>query len=316
LPTCSTCASISDRVGCSASRGAAARRVDLVPFRFIDHLAEIAGQYDGFIFDLWGVVHDGKAPYPGALAAMSAIKRAGKPLLLLSNAPRRSDAVATFLDKLGVPRATYDGILTSGDLVHTALRQGDVARPGARCLRIGPERDHGLTGGLELKLVAEIDSAEILLVTGLHDDERETADDYHPLLERALDRRLPLICANPDLSVMRGTHEVPCAGAIAALYESLGGKVHWYGKPDPSAYRASLDRLELSAERLLAVGDSFRTDIQGARRFGIASLFVASGLHARTWKLAPGEHPPVTLVESEAKRWNAWPTYVTGLLDW
>lgn len=288
----------------------------LASIRFIDGLAEIADQFDGFIFDLWGVVHDGKAPYPGALAAMTAIKRSARPILLLSNAPRRSDAVASFLDTIGVPRAAYDGILTSGDLVRDALERGTLARRGAKCLRIGPERDHGLVEGLDLELVADTGIADLLLVTGLHDDERETAADYRALLEGALRRRLPLVCANPDLSVMRGAHEVPCAGAIAALYESIGGEVKWFGKPDASAYRASLERLALPAQRLLAVGDSFRTDIQGASRFGIASVFVAGGLHAGHWNLGQGDRPPASLIEAEARRWNAWPHYVTALLTW
>lgn len=288
----------------------------LQSFRFIDGLSEIADRYDGFIFDLWGVVHDGLAPYPGALAAMSAIRSSARPLLLLSNAPRRATAVEAFLDTIGVPRGAYDGILTSGDLVHAALARGDVAARGARCLRVGPERNHGLVHGLDVELVTDVEAAEMLLVTGLHDDERETAADYRPLLDAALRHRLPLVCANPDLSVMRGAHEVPCAGAIAALYESMGGAVHWYGKPDATAYRASLDRLRLPADRVLAVGDSFRTDIQGASRFGIASLFVAGGLHASHWTLVPGARPPAHLLETEAKRWNAWPSYVTALLSW
>ncbi|WP_162915015.1 TIGR01459 family HAD-type hydrolase [Desertibaculum subflavum] len=288
----------------------------LTSFRFIDHLAEIAERFDGFIFDLWGVVHDGKAPYPGALTAMAAIKRSARPILLLSNAPRRSDAVAVFLDKIGVPRDAYDGVLTSGDLVHAALLRGEPGGRNAKCLRIGPERDHGLIDGLDVRLIDDVQTADLLLVTGLHDDERETADDYRALLDAALRRRLPLVCANPDLSVMRGTDEVPCAGAIAALYESMGGQVHWFGKPDASAYRASVDRLGLPAARLLAVGDSFRTDIQGASRFGIASLFVAGGLHGSHWRLGRGERPPPALIEAEATRWNAWPHYVTALLTW
>lgn len=288
----------------------------LTSFRFIDGLAEIADQFDGFIFDLWGVVHDGKAPYPGALSAMAAIKRSARPILLLSNAPRRSGAVASFLDGIGVPRSAYDGILTSGDLVHDALERGTFADHSARCLRIGPERDHGLVEGLDLRLVADVGVADLLLVTGLHDDERETAADYRALLEAAHRRRLPLVCANPDLSVMRGAHEVPCAGAIAALYESIGGEVRWFGKPDASAYRASLERLTLPAERVLAVGDSFRTDIQGACRFGIASLFVAGGLHSSHWNLGQGDRPAASLIETEARRWNAWPNYVTTLLSW
>lgn len=288
----------------------------LAPFRFIDRLAEIADRFDGFIFDLWGVVHNGKTPYPGALAAMAAIKQSARPILLLSNAPRRSDAVAVFLDKIGVPRDAYDGILTSGDLVHAALQRGEPVGRAAKCLRIGPERDHSLIDGLDIRLVGAVEAADLLLVTGLHNDERETAEDYRPLLDAALRRRLPLVCANPDLSVMRGAHEVPCAGAIAALYESIGGQVHWFGKPDASAYRASIERLRLPAPRLLAVGDSFRTDIQGASRFGIASLFVAGGLHASHWNLGPGEPPPAARIEAEATRWNAWPNYVTALLTW
>jgi HAD superfamily hydrolase (TIGR01459 family) len=293
------------------------RGVLILPsYRIIAGLAEITDRYAGFILDLWGVVHDGKRPYPGSLAAMAAIRRQGKPLLLLSNAPRRAAAVQTFLDTIGVPRDAYDGTLTSGDLVHEALRSGAISGPGAGCFRIGPGRNHGLTEGLDLRLVDDITAADLLLVTGLLDDETESAADYRAMLEAALARRLPLVCANPDLSVMRGPREVPCAGAIAALYEAMGGPVHWYGKPDASAYRASLVRLGLPAESLLAVGDSFRTDIQGASRFGIDSLFVAGGLHASHWQLAHGTMPSAAQLTGEIDRWGLAPTYVTALLTW
>lgn len=276
----------------------------------------MAEGYDGFILDLWGVVHDGKAAYPGALSAIRAVKASGKPILLLSNAPRRSSAVKLLLDRLGVPPETYDTIVTSGDLVHAAIAAGEADLVGGRCLRIGPERDHGLVDGLDLELVDGVGAADFLLVTGLHDDERETAETYRPLLLESLAGGLPLICANPDRSVMRGPLEVPCAGAIAELYEGMGGRVLWFGKPDQGAYRASLSRLGLEAGKVLAVGDSFRTDIAGASAAGIDTLFVAGGLHVHSWGIQPGDKPAVALVEADAARFGATPTYVIPLLDW
>ncbi len=288
----------------------------LSAFRFIESLRDVAEGYDGFILDLWGVVHDGKAAYPGALAAMRAVKAAGKPVLLLSNAPRRGSVVKLLLDRLGVPPETYDFIVTSGDLVHAAIEAGEADLLGGRCVRISPERDHGLLDGLDLELVEGVGRADFLLVTGLHDDERETAETYRPVLLEALAGGLPLVCANPDRSVMRGPMEVPCAGAIAELYEEMGGRVLWFGKPAQGAYRTSLGHLGLEPGRVLAVGDSFRTDIAGAVAAGIDCLFVAGGLHVHSWGIRSGDKPAAALIEADAARFGAVPTYVIPLLAW
>lgn len=247
---------------------------------------------------------------------MTAVKAAGKPVLLLSNAPRRAGAVALLLDRLGVPEGAYDGIVTSGDLVHAAIAAGEADLVGGRCLRIGPERDHGLVDGLDLELTGSAEAADFLLVTGLHDDERETAETYRSILLQALASGLPLVCANPDRTVMRGPLEVPCAGAIAELYETMGGRVLWFGKPEANAYRASLGRLGLQPRQVLAVGDSFRTDVAGAVRAGIDVLFVAGGLHVHGWGIRSGERPAPSLIEEEAARFGAMPNYVIPLLAW
>ena len=243
-------------------------------------LSAIAGRYDGLLCDVWGVVHNGVAARAEAADALMRYRARHGPVLLLSNAPRPGDAVMRQLDRLGVPRQAYDGVVTSGDITRELLAE----RPDAAVFRLGPERDAGLFEGLDLRFV-EPEDAEFAAVTGLLDDEAETPQDYAPLLERLLARRLPLVCANPDLVVERGNRLIYCAGAIAALYADMGGEVVHMGKPHRPVYEASVARMAPmlgrapEPERLLAIGDGPKTDIRGAAGLGIDALFIAGGIH-------------------------------------
>ena len=247
---------------------------------FLTGAAALIRRYDVLFCDVWGVLHDGRTAYPGANSCLPRFRAGGGRVVLVSNAPLPGDAVAGVLDSKGVSRLAWDAIVTSGDL--TRLRMVELGLHAIH--HVGPPRDLPLFAGLAQKLVA-FDEAEALVVTGLVHDARETADDYRHVLEAALAKQLPLICANPDLSVEVGGRVYPCAGAIAALYAQMGGNVHWEGKPYPAAYELAFKTAEklgghpVKRDQVLAIGDAVRTDLAGAARAGIDALFIVGGLH-------------------------------------
>jgi HAD superfamily hydrolase (TIGR01459 family) len=251
--------------------------------RLIGGMRELAPSYDGFILDLWGVVHDGTAPFPGVLDCMERLLGAGKRVVLLSNAPRRSDDVARRIAKIGVPEGLYHGVMSSGEEAWLHLHRRDdpfYAALGRRCLHIGSNRDLEIREGLNLAFVDEPEAAEFILNTGPAEWE-DTIEDYAPVLGCASERSLPMVCANPDLVVIHGGKPALCAGALAEHYQEIGGRVRWHGKPYPSVYNSCIELLGISDRaRLLAVGDSLRTDIAGAANAGIDSLLIAGGVHA------------------------------------
>ena len=210
--------------------------------RIITGIAPLAERYDGFIVDLWGVVHDGFTVFPGALECLRRL--AGRPVLLLSNAPRRADSVQRTLRRLGIEDALYTHILTSGEATWLALRDRTdpwFAALGTRVYHLGPERDRGVVEGLGLTLVANPAAADFLLNTG-PDDQRDTAglNEFTGDLHACLGAGLKMICANPDLEIVRGGARILCAGALAAWYEAQGGEVRWIGKPDRAIYHHAL----------------------------------------------------------------------------
>ncbi len=253
---------------------------------FADGFAEIAAQYDGFILDLWGVIHDGVSPYEGAVGCLERLRDAGKRCVLLSNAPRRAAAAQGMLRAMGIEDALYHGILTSGEASHGALRARNAAGAdpwfaalGPRVFHLGPDRDRNVLDGLDLVLT-EMADADFVLNTG-PDDHRAPTDvaAFEDVLAACARRGLPMLCANPDLEVIRGGVRVICAGALAGRYQQMGGDVRSLGKPDPAIYRPVLDMLGTGRARTLAVGDSLRTDIAGAAAAGLASCWVLGGIH-------------------------------------
>lgn len=269
----------------------------------IHGLSQLAADYDAFILDLWGVVHDGVEAYPGAAEAFAAIRAAGKKTLLLSNAPRRADALVEQLARLGVARGQYDHVLSSGEAVHLELaRRTDpfYAALGRNLYHMGPERDENVFEGLDLVPV-DMAHADFILNTGPWDF-NETVEDYVPRLRQALARNLPMVCANPDLVVIRQGRPVVCAGALAVRYAEMGGVVSTRGKPDPAIYDVALEMLGVPRGRVLAVGDALHTDIKGANASGIASVFVTQGIHAEELGIRPGAEPePARLAEVVAR---------------
>ena len=241
----------------------------------------LLANYDVLFCDIWGVVHDGKRAFPAANAALQRFRDNGGTVVLVSNAPMPGATVARVLDEKGVVRQAWDAIVSSGDL---AL--GVVAERGfRRVYGIGPEkRDGAFFAGLPGR-AEKIADADALACTGLVDDRRETAEQYRPLLEQARARNLTFICANPDLAVHVGADLLPCAGAIAAIYEGLGGDVIWAGKPHALAYGTAkrvaenIRQAHVPNARILAIGDSIRTDLAAAEGAGVDALFIVSGIH-------------------------------------
>jgi HAD superfamily hydrolase (TIGR01459 family) len=240
-------------------------------------IAPLAERYDGYILDLWGVLHDGAHPLPGSVDALHRLREAGKHIVILSNAPRRAAAVIKRIEEIGISRNLYDELLSSGEATWHWLKQGGPG--GRRLFPIMAERDASMLEGLDLNVTHSVAQADFILNTGV-ESANDRVEDFEDALRDAAARRLPMVCANPDLVVMhRGRMEI-CAGSIAQYYEELGGTVHYFGKPHAPIYRDCFALLKVTdRRRILAVGDSLRTDIAGANAAGIDGLWVLGGIH-------------------------------------
>jgi HAD superfamily hydrolase (TIGR01459 family) len=279
----------------------------MTTLRFAEQLRDLVDGVEVILSDIWGVVHNGLEAFPEACEALNTYRQRGGTVILITNAPRPADSVQRQLRKLGVADDVYDAIVSSGDL--TRLFVAD--HPGKRMFWLGPERDNSIYRGLD-PVIAPLEQADYIVCTGLFDDESESAEDYRDMMLQARERKLPLVCANPDIVVERGDRLIYCAGAIAELYRELGGEVIFYGKPHRPIYERAM---ALAAERrghaapldrVLAIGDSVRTDLTGALGFGIDCLFVTRGIHSEEFEgidqLDPASvrelfgHPPRALM--------------------
>jgi len=246
----------------------------------IQGLSELAGRYDVLLCDVWGVIHNGRESFPEACAALARFRAEVGPVILISNAPRPHPPVVEQLDALGVPRAAWTKLVTSGDATRPLLS----ARAPGRVWAIGPEHQSVLYGGLDLSM-GEPEDADFISVTGPYDDENDEPGDYRDRFVTCVGRGLDLICANPDIVVQRGDKLIYCGGALAQLYESLGGRAVMAGKPYAPIYEMALREAEselgrpIDAARVLCVGDGLPTDVRGANARGLDILFVANGIH-------------------------------------
>lgn len=247
----------------------------------ISGLSDLAGRYDAVLSDVWGVVHNGLEAFPTAVEALMEFRKAGGVVVLITNAPRPSGPIVDMLDRLGVPRTAYDGIVSSGDATRTM-----IAKYRGRAIHhVGPPtEDDALYEGLGVRRTGA-DEAEVVVVTDLDTDD-DTPETYRERARLWLDRKLPMICANPDRVVEHGDKIIYCGGALGDLYAAMGGMVHMAGKPyQPiyeEAYRLAQEAAgkPLDKSRLLAIGDSVRTDATGAAQFGMDLLFVTGSIHA------------------------------------
>jgi HAD superfamily hydrolase (TIGR01459 family) len=268
----------------------------------LNSIEPLAATSDVWFVDIWGVIHNGRKPFDGAVIACQKFRQSGGTVVLVSNSPRPRAGVIGQLTDIGVDAQAYDAVVTSGDVSRDLI----ATWSGRGVRHIGPQRDVPIFNGLNVRCVG-VEQAEGIVCTGLYDDDTETPDDYLGELSALHARDLGMICANPDIKVERGGQIIFCAGAIAAAYEALGGRVLYAGKPYAPIYEMACQIVEnirgnsVDRMRLLAIGDGVHTDIKGAAQFGIRSVFVASGVHvdahetlaeaARRHFVAPHEKP-------------------------
>jgi HAD superfamily hydrolase (TIGR01459 family) len=279
----------------------------MTSLRFAERLSDLVDGVEVILSDIWGVVHNGLESFPEACEALHTYRQRGGTVILITNAPRPADSVQRQLRKLGVADETYDAIVSSGDLTRNFVAD----HPGKKMFWIGPERDSSIHSGLDAAM-APLEQADYIVCTGLFDDETESAEDYRAMMLQAREHKLPLICANPDIVVERGDRLIYCAGAIAELYRELGGEAIFYGKPHRPIYERAMALAAerrgrpTSLDRVLAIGDSVRTDLTGALGFGIDCLFLTRGIHSEEFEgidqLDPASvkelfgHPPRALM--------------------
>ena len=291
--------------------------------RIVQSLAEVAPAYDALFVDLWGCLHDGIRPHPAAVAALEAFREAGGAVILITNSPRPREGVERQLAAMGVSGDCYDSVATSGDAARAAMFRGAVGR---RVYHMGPpaalefyEPIAVVENPVPIERVP-LAEAEGIVCIGPVDDERDTPGDYRPVFLAAKQRRLKLLCANPDIVVDRGPVRVICAGALAAEYSAMGGESLYFGKPHPPIYDLARRRLAQVADtedaRILAIGDGIATDIAGAMGEGLDSLFVTGGLALEHVgrpddpEAAPDEARLMEFLEAEMME----PTYAIGRL--
>ena len=279
----------------------------MTSLRFVERLRDLVDGVDVVLSDIWGVVHNGLVAFPEACEALHNFRAQGGTVILITNAPRPADSVQRQLRKLDVADDSYDAIVSSGDLT----RHFVADHPGQKIFWIGPERDNSIYRGLDATL-APLEQADYIVCTGLFDDETESAENYREMMLQARARQLTLICANPDIVVERGDRLIYCAGAVAELYRELGGEVIFYGKPHRPIYERAIELAaehgghDIKLDKVLAIGDSVRTDLAGAHGFGIDCLFVTRGIHSEEFEgvdqLDPASvkelfgHPPRALM--------------------
>jgi HAD superfamily hydrolase (TIGR01459 family) len=270
----------------------------------ISGLGDLRAPYDALLCDIWGVVHNGVTPFPEAVRALQTWRADGGQVVLITNAPRPSASLTPQFDALGVPHDIYDHKASSGDVTRVEMERFR----GSRMFHIGPERDAPLFEGLDFQLTG-LEDADFILCSGLFDDESETPDDYEDLIRQALDRKLEMICANPDIVVQRGDRLVYCGGAVAKAFEDRGGKATYAGKPHAPIYDHCLNLIEgVKRERVLVVGDGPMTDIKGAIDQGFDSLFIGGGIHSDDCFDSSGELDEDGMVDVFGNEGH-WPTF-------
>ena len=240
----------------------------------LEHLSEIYSSYDTFVIDLWGVMHNGISLNDKAIEAAGKLLEKSKKIVFLSNAPRPSEKVREFLKKLKMEEKYLKNIITSGEAAMHAINEN---RFGKLFYHLGPSRDESIFYKIKDNKT-KLENSDFILCTGLLDEHEDDLNFYKTFLKNSISKKL--ICTNPDLTVHRGQQEEYCAGSIAQVFESLGGKVVYFGKPYKEIYNLCFN----NKEKVLAIGDNLRTDIKGANNLNIDSIFISNGVHRHEFK--------------------------------
>lgn len=282
-------------------------------------MGALAAGFDALLLDQWGVLHDGRQPYPGAVQALERLRSLGKRVLLLSNTARRGSDNLALLRSLGFAGDLFEGVVSAGDDARDAIAHDPdpfYRALGPRCLVLSRPGDRELAQADGRTLVDDPGAADWLLLLSI-EPPQQSVRDWMPLLERAAQRGLPMVCANPDLDrALADGRLLEAPGRAAKAYEALGGRVRWHGKPQRRIYETCLRRLDLPAARLLAVGDSLPHDVAGAAGAGLRSAWIAGGVHAAALGLAGDGSPDPGRCEALFAHTGIRPDYALARFVW
>ena len=267
--------------------------------RELKHLSEIFENYDTFVIDLWGVMHNGVVLNSKAIDAIKQLKNNAKKIVFLSNAPRPSSQVVNFLIKMKMDKKFLTNVITSGEAAMHAINNKEF---GKTFFHLGPPRDTDVFEKVK-ENKTELNKCDFILCTGLFDEHEDDLEFYKVFLQKHITKKL--VCTNPDLTVHRGNVEELCAGSIAKEFEKLGGEVIYFGKPYNEIYKMCFN----SNEKVLAIGDNLRTDIKGANNLRIDCLFITDGVHR-------DEYKNVTELDTLLKKYNVKANFFQNELKW
>jgi HAD superfamily hydrolase (TIGR01459 family) len=284
----------------------------------VSGVSALVSDYDGFILDQWGVLHDGTRPYPGAAECLRRMRAAGKRIVVLSNSGKREADNLRLMAGMGFDTVLINRLISGGEHARHALQTRTDRFHGAlgkRCYAFTRAGDRSLLEGIGLELVDRIEDADFLAVLGT-DAPQRLVRDYEPELRVGIARRLPMVCANPDTIRLLPGGTTEAQGALARRYEALGGGVFYHGKPYPAIYAACLEALACSREKVIAIGDSIGHDIQGAARGGLRSALIPGGVHAGELGITWGELPTPERWYAFTGRSPARPDYLLAAFNW
>ena len=265
--------------------------------------SEIQHIYDSFFLDLYGVTHNGLKLFPGILNVLKKLKQLNKTVIFISNAPRRSSSIKKVLSNFGLKSFLYKDVISSGDITYEYFLK---KMNNLKCYHIGTEKDKNMFKGLNNAIVEEknLGKSDFILNTGVYENAK--VEDYENVLKKAQSISLKMVCSNPDLEIIRGKKKEICAGSIAMRYEQLGGEVKYYGKPYSEIYQKSYEAIKIkNKKKILAIGDSLRTDINGANKFGLDSALVLTGILKN-----------IKEIENFCRNANIYPKFLLNRLEW
>ena len=265
------------------------------------NISDIEMFYEVFFFDLYGVIHNGFKLFPNIINVLKNLKRLNKKVIFISNAPRKSKKIKKFLEKLGLKRNLYFDVISSGDITYKNYL---LKLKKEKYFFIGADKDDDFCKSLKITRGKILEESDFILNLGLNFG--EIVSNYNYILRKAVKLKLPMICVNPDLEVIRGKKKEICAGALALKYEEFGGKVKYFGKPYRNIYKECLKIIKFNnKKKILAIGDSIRTDILGANNFSIDSVLVLTGIHKK-----------IKEIEKICKKTNIYPKFIFNKLEW
>jgi len=246
----------------------------MINFNQIQNLSEIQSKYECFFIDLWGVIHNGVSLFQNVKETLKNLKKEDKSIFFLTNAPRRSSVIKKQLSEFGLSNELYDDVVSSGEITWQKLK----GKKDLKCFLIGPPRDFHLVKGLSVEVVKNPKFVDLIINTGPWGD-KDSLENYKPILEELANYNPLMICSNPDKTVIRGERFMICAGLLAEYYQKIGGKVEYYGKPYTEIYDFTYSIMKKKNEKILVIGDSLDNDIKGANLQNLDSLLITSGIH-------------------------------------